>query len=241
MSDVSALTRGRLRAKSPVMKPWETLDTAQVPDVGEVTLARRGDEYVLRVRGQTLMSSRRHGSEEALAEAGCADLVRKNGGRVLVGGLGFGYTVRAVLDRVGPGTRVTVAELLPAVVAWNRGPLAALAGAPLEDPRVTVVEGDVGALMSRQPATFDAILLDVDNGPTALTHPDNQGLYGLGGLSRAFQALRARGTLGVWSAGPAPGFERRMAQAGFTVQVLHPAAHGTKGTRHTLFMGRRGG
>ncbi|WP_163999901.1 spermidine synthase [Pyxidicoccus caerfyrddinensis] len=222
------------------MKPWETLDTAQVPDVGEVTLARRGDEYVLRVRGQTLMSSRRHGSEEALAEAGCADVAGKSGARVLVGGLGFGYTLRAVLDRVAPGARVTVAELLPAVVAWNRGPLAALAGAPLEDPRVTVVEGDVGALMARQSATFDAILLDVDNGPTALTHPDNQGLYGLAGLARAFHALRPGGMLGVWSAGPAPGFERRMEQAGFTVQVLHPAAHGTKGTRHTLFMGRRG-
>ena len=222
------------------MKPWETLDTAQVPDVGEVTLARRGDEYVLRVRGQTLMSSRRHGSEEALAEAGCADLAGKSGARVLVGGLGFGYTVRAVLDRVAPGALVTVAELLPAVVAWNRGPLAALAGAPLEDPRVTVVEADVGKLMARHSATFDAILLDVDNGPTALTHPDNQGLYGFHGLARAFHALRPRGTLGIWSAGPAPGFERRMEQAGFTVQVLHPAAHGTKGTRHTLFMGRRG-
>lgn len=223
------------------MKPWETLDTAQVPEVGEVTLARRGDEYVLRVRGQTLMSSRRHGSEEALAEAGCAELAGKSGARILVGGLGFGYTVRAVLDRVGPGARVTVAELLPAVVAWNRGPLAPLAGAPLEDPRVTVVEGDVGALMGRHTATFDAILLDVDNGPTALTHPDNQGLYGLAGLGRAASALRPRGILGVWSAGPAPGFERRMEQAGLSVQVLHPAAHGTKGTRHTLFMGRRGG
>ncbi|QSQ24541.1 hypothetical protein JY651_06205 [Pyxidicoccus parkwayensis] len=222
------------------MKPWETLDTAQVPDVGEVTLARRGDEYVLRVRGQTLMSSRQHGSEEALAEAGCAELAGKSGARVLVGGLGFGFTVRAVLDRVAPSARVTVAELLSAVVTWNRGVLAPLAGSPLEDPRVTVVEGDVGALMARHSSTFDAILLDVDNGPTALTHPDNQGLYGLAGLARAFNALRPRGTFGVWSAGPAPGFERRLEQAGFTVQVLHPAAHGTKGTRHVLFMGRRG-
>ncbi|MFP2925279.1 hypothetical protein ACLESO_08685 [Pyxidicoccus sp. 3LG] len=222
------------------MKPWETLDTAQVPDGGEITLARRGDEYALRVHGQVLMSSRRHGSEEALAEAGCADLAGRDKVRVLVGGLGFGYTVRAVLDRVGPGARVTVAELLPAVVAWNRGLVASLAGAPLEDPRVTVVEGDVGVLMGRHANTFDAILLDVDNGPTALTHADNQGLYGLAGLSRAATALRPRGVLGIWSAGPAPGFERRMEQAGFTVQLLHPAAHGSKGTRHTLFMGRRG-
>lgn len=221
------------------MKPWETLDRAEAPDVGEITLARRGDEYVLRVRGQTLMSSRRHGSEEAMAEAGCADLVGKPGGRVLVGGLGFGYTVRAVLDRLGPGGRVTVAELLPAVVAWNRGLVSSLAGAPLEDPRVTVVEGDVGSLLARHSATFDAILLDVDNGPTAMTHPDNAGLYGLAGLANAARALRPRGTLVVWSAGPAPAFERRMEDAGFTVRVLHPAAHGTKGTRHTLFLGKR--
>ncbi|WNZ59788.1 hypothetical protein QEG98_27635 [Myxococcus sp. MxC21-1] len=221
------------------MKPWETLERAEVPDVGEVTLARRGDEYVFRVRGQTLMSSRQHGSEEALAEAGCEGLAGRSGVRVLVGGLGFGYTARAVLDRLGPDARVTVAELLPVVVTWNRGLLAPLAGAPLEDPRVTVVELDVGKHMARQSGTYDAILLDVDNGPTALTHPDNHGLYGRVGLAHAVQALRPGGILGVWSAGPSPAFERRMEQAGFTVQVLHPAAHGTKGTRHTLFMGKR--
>ncbi|MBJ6762240.1 hypothetical protein JGU66_15815 [Myxococcaceae bacterium JPH2] len=221
------------------MKPWETLDSAQVPDVGEVILARRSDEYVLRVRGQILMSSRQHGSEEALAEAGCAHLSGKGGGRVLVGGLGFGYTVRAALNRLGPEGHVTVAELLPAVVVWNRGPLAPLARAPLEDPRVTVVEGDVGALMARHSGVFDAILLDVDNGPVALTHPDNHALYGLGGLARAARALRPQGRLVVWSAGPAPGFEKRLGMAGFTTQVLNPAAHGSKGTRHTLFVGRR--
>ncbi|MCE9668032.1 hypothetical protein LY474_09430 [Myxococcus stipitatus] len=222
------------------MKPWETLESAQVPGVGDVALARRGDEFVLRVRGQTLMSSRMHGSEEALAEAGCADLVSRGTGRVLVGGLGFGYTTRAVLDRVGPGVRVTVAELLPVVVAWNKGPwLAPLAGAPLEDARVTVVEGDVGALMAKSPTAFDVILLDVDNGPTALTQPGNRGLYGPNGLARAAQALRSGGTLGVWSAGPSPEFERRLEKAGFTVQVLQPHAHGNKGPRHTLFIAKR--
>jgi len=222
------------------MKPWETLESAQVPGVGDVVLARRGDEFVLRVRGQTLMSSRMHGSEEALAEVGCADLVSRGTGRVLVGGLGFGYTTRAVLDRVGPGGRVTVAELLPVVVAWNKGPwLSPLAGAPLEDARVTVVEGDVGALMAKSPTAFDVILLDVDNGPTALTRPGNQGLYGPNGLARAAQALRSGGTLGVWSAGPSPEFERRLEKAGFTVQVLQPHAHGNKGPRHTLFIAKR--
>ncbi|WP_426730320.1 hypothetical protein [Myxococcus faecalis] len=223
------------------MKPWETLESAHVPDVGELTLVRRGDELVLRVRGQTLMSSRMHGSEEALAKAGCAELASRGTGRVLVGGLGFGYTVRAVLDAVGPGVQVTVAELLSTVVAWNRGPhLSPLAGAPLEDKRVSVVEADVSRVMARNPQTFDTILLDVDNGPTALTHPDNQGLYGLPGLSNAARALRSGGTLGVWSAGPAPGFERRLEKCGFTVEVLHPHAHGTKGPRHVLFIARLG-
>lgn len=223
------------------MKPWETLESANLPDVGELTLVRRADEYVLRVRGQTLMSSRMHGSEEALAKAGCAGVVTAGTGRVLVGGLGFGYTLRAVLDTVGPGVRVSVVELLPIVVAWNRGPnLAPLAGAPLEDKRVTVIEGDVGDVMAHHSATFDAILLDVDNGPSALTHPDNQGLYGLRGISTAARALRSGGTLAVWSAGPAPAFERRMEKCGFTVEVLHPHAHGTKGPRHVVFIGKLG-
>ncbi|MFB1481151.1 hypothetical protein [Corallococcus sp. RDP092CA] len=221
------------------MKPWETVERAQVPDVGEVMLARRDEEYVLRVRGQTLMSSRQHGSEMAMAEAGCANLAAEAPARVLVGGLGFGFTVRAVLDRLGPGARVVVAELMPPVVEWNRGVLAPLAKAPLEDPRVTVVEGDVGRLMRKQQGGFDVILLDVDNGPTALTHPDNDSLYDLTGVSHAFNALRSNGTLVVWSAGPSPAFTNRLEEVGFTVQLLHPAAHGSKGTRHTLFVARR--
>lgn len=223
------------------MNPWETLDTAKTPDGGDLTLARRGDEYVLRVRGHQLMSSRMHGSEEALAEAGCAGLAGASRPHVLVGGLGFGYTVRAALDRLGPDARVTVAELVPAVVAWNRGPLAPLAGAPLEDPRVSVVEGDVRTLLGRSAHTFDAILLDVDNGPTALTQDDNRGLYGLTGLGVAAAALRPGGTLVVWSAGDDAAFARRMGEVGLTVQVQHPAARGgARGPRHTLFVGRRG-
>jgi spermidine synthase len=222
------------------MKPWETLDTTTAPDGAELTLARRGDEYVLRVRGHLLMSSRLHGSEEALAEAGCAGLGATSRAQVLVGGLGFGYTVRAALDRLGPGARVTVAELLPAVVAWNRGLLAPLARAPLEDPRVSVVEGDVRALLGRSRNTFDAILLDVDNGPSALTQEDNRSLYSLTGLGVAASALRPGGTLVVWSASEDPGFVRRMEEVDLTVQVQHPSARGgKKGARHTLFIGRR--
>jgi spermidine synthase len=221
------------------MKPWETVERAQVPEVGEVVLARRDEEYVLRVRGQLLMSSRQHGSETAMAEAGCEHLPEGAPARVLVGGLGFGFTVRAVLDRLTPGARVVVAELMAPVVAWNRGVLAPLANSPLEDPRVTVVEGDVGKVMRKQQGAFDAILLDVDNGPAALTHPDNGSLYDLTGVSWAFNSLRSNGTLVVWSAGPSPAFVNRLEEVGFTVRLAHPTAHGTKGTRHTLFVARR--
>jgi spermidine synthase len=226
------------------MKPWETLEKALTPDGSELVLARRGDEYVLRVGGQLLMSSRLHGSEEALARAGCAHLVARPKSRVLVGGLGFGYTVRAALGHLGKDARLTVAELMPAVVAWNRTLLAPLAGSPLEDPRVTVVEGDVSAIMGRHASTFDAILLDVDNGPRALTQDDNYGLYSLTGLALAYGALRPGGTLVVWSAGPDPSFLRRMGQVGFKAQVQNPPARGgavSKGSRHTLFVGKREG
>jgi spermidine synthase len=232
------------------MKPWETLGTAQTPEGATLTLARRGDEYVLRVGGHVLMSSRQHGSEEALAEACLAGLAAapaggRSGGagalRVLVGGLGFGYTARAALGHLGPSARLTVAELSPAVVAWNRGVLAPLAGAPLEDPRVEVVEGDVQRVLSRSAGRFDAVLLDVDNGPSALTQEANAGLYGLTGLGLAAAALRPGGRLGVWSAGDDAAFTRRLRQVGLEVDVLHPAARGgtARGARHTLFIGRR--
>ncbi|MBF5043593.1 hypothetical protein FGE12_14445 [Aggregicoccus sp. 17bor-14] len=223
------------------MKPWETLEKAHTPEGAELVLARRGDEYVLRVGGHLLMSSRVHGSEEALAHATCAPLEGRPKARVLVGGLGFGYTVRAALAHLARDARVTVAELMPAVVAWNRTLLAELAGRPLEDPRVTVVEGDVSSLMGRHAGTFDAILLDVDNGPRALTQDDNFGLYSLTGLAMAYGALRPGGLLGVWSAAPDPAFLKRMGQAGFAAQVTSPPARAgaTKGPRHTLFIGKR--
>ncbi|MGA9522909.1 MAG: hypothetical protein WBV82_15685 [Myxococcaceae bacterium] len=221
------------------MKPWETLATAEAPGVGTLTLARREDEYVLRVRGLTLMSSRQYGSEAAMAEAGCAALTTKPGAHVLVGGLGFGFTVRAALDLLRPDAKVTVAELMPPVVDWNRGLVSSLARAPLEDPRVEVVLGDVRRVMTRSGRTFDAILLDVDNGPSPLTKADNVSLYDEIGLAIAYGALRPGGKMVVWSAGEDSRFTLRMEEAGFVVQVLRPAAHGTKGTRHTLFVGSR--
>ena len=221
------------------MKPWETLATAEAAGVGTLTLARRGDEYVLRVRGITLMSSRQHGSEAAMAEAGCAALAAKPGAHVLVGGLGFGFTVRAALELLRPDAKVTVAELMAPVVEWNRGPVASLAGSPLEDPRVQVVLGDVRRLMTRSGSAFDAILLDVDNGPSPLTKADNVSLYDDTGLAIAYGALRPGGKLVVWSAGEDPRFASRMEKSGFTVEVLRPSAHGTKGTRHALFVGSR--
>ncbi|XXF79326.1 hypothetical protein P2318_06125 [Myxococcaceae bacterium GXIMD 01537] len=221
------------------MKPWETLDTAPAPGGGELVLARRGEEYALRVAGHVLMTSRTHGSEEALAEQGCAPLADRARPRVLVGGLGMGYTVRAALDRLGPGASVTVAELVPAVVRWNRGPLAPLAGRPLEDPRVTVVEGDVGAVL-RDAAShpFDAVLLDVDNGPAALTRPENARLYGAGGLALARAALKPGGLLVVWSAAPDAAFPRKLRDAGFEAQVVEVPVRAKAGGRHVLFVGR---
>lgn len=222
------------------MLPWETLETATLPDGGALTLARRGDEYVLRIRGHVLMSSRMHGSEDSLANTACAAIASRDAPQLLIGGLGFGFTLRAALERVGPAAQVTVAELFPAIVAWNRGPVSALARAPLEDPRVTVVERDVYKVMARASAEYDAILLDVDNGPSALSHEANEGLYGHAGLAAAYAALRSEGVYVVWSAAPDPAFLKRMEQTGFLVQQLRPETE-KKRTRHTLFLGKKPG
>ena len=219
------------------MIPWETLGRAQAPDGAKLVLCRRGDEFVIRVGGRDLMSSRMHGSEEELARRACAGLGA--GARVLVGGLGLGYTLRAALDALPAGASVTVCELVPAVVEWNRGPLAPLAGQPLEDPRVTVEVVDVGAVIRRPGKRWDAILLDVDNGPVALTRRANHVLYGATGLSVAKAALRLGGVLAIWSASPDDAFVARLHRAGFEVTVdTVPARGRAGGSRHTLFFGR---
>lgn len=219
------------------MKPWETLAMAVAPDGSPLTLARRDAEYVLRVRGHVLMSSRQHASEDALAREACARIPNASNAKVLIGGLGFGFTLRAALDCLGAEAEVTVAEILPALIEWNRGPLAALAGGPLEDPRSRTVEGDVARVIAKHPKTFDAILLDVDNGPFGLAQAKNQHLYALTGLRGAVSALASGGVLAVWSAGDDPAFGRRMEEAGLRVEALQARAHPAGGSRHTLFFG----
>lgn len=220
------------------MIPWELLDRAPVPgDGGELTLHRRGAEYSIRADGEELMNSRLHGSEEELAEHACDRIAGRRGARVLVGGLGMGFTAAAALACLGPEARVTVAELVPAVVAWNRGPLAHLAGFPLGDPRVAVHQGDVGRLLRGARAAYDAVLLDVDNGPEGFTRPGNDRIYSPRGLAAARSALRPGGVLAVWSASPDRAFSQRLLRARFRVEeVTVSARRGGKGPRHTLWL-----
>jgi len=218
------------------MIPWEILGRERAPDGGELVLYRRGGEFVIRVGGRELMSSRAHGSEEELAALACAELPAD--ARVLVGGLGLGYTLRATLDRLPPGGRAVVAEIVPAVIEWNRGPLAPLAGRPLEDPRVGVEALDVGRVLRSGPR-WDAVLLDVDNGPVALTRKGNHGLYTEAGLAAAKAALRPRGVLAVWSATPDKRFVGRLRKAGFAAEAIDVPARGVGGgPMHTIFLGR---
>lgn len=220
------------------MKPWEQLGRATMPDGSEMRLARRDTELVIFVDGKILMSSRMHGSEEHLAALGCTALGSAAAPHVLVGGLGMGYTLRATLDLLPAGATVTVAELVPAVVEWNRGPLAPLARRPLDDPRARIEVADVGAVMRARANAFDAILLDVDNGPSAFTTGANDGLYDNRGVSAAFAALKPGGTLAVWSAWEDRKFEQRLRFHGFTVEMQRVRARLKKGgPRHTIFLG----
>lgn len=212
----------------------ETVAVAQVPGGMEFVLARQDEDWVVRVGGRTLMSSRMHDSEEALAEEALdrADNPRS----VLVGGLGLGFTLRAVLDRVSSHVKVTVGELVPQLVEWNRTYLAELNEHALEDPRCAVVIGDVFETIKRPPAKFDVILLDVDNGPVALSHAQNQRLYSETGVRVCRDALNPGGVLAVWSAGPSARFERRLEGAGFDHEVLRVAARQGSRARHVLFL-----
>jgi spermidine synthase len=203
-----------------------------------MTLTRQGSEYVILASGKPLMSSRMHGSEEALAAFGCRDARRREAPCVLVGGLGMGFTLRATLDVLPPDATVLVAELVPAVVEWNRGPLGSLAAHPLTDRRVTVEIGDVAAVIAASTARFDAMLLDVDNGPAAFTAAHNTGLYDDRGLAAARAALKTGGTLAVWSAWDDRRFEQRLRYGGFAVQVERVRGRLEKGgPRHTIFLG----
>jgi spermidine synthase len=221
------------------MKPWELLGETRTPEGSDVRLTRQDNEYVILVDGKTLMSSRRHGSEDALAALACPHLRSPEEPHVLLGGLGMGFTLRATLDLLPPDATVTVVELLPAVVEWNRGPLGALAGYPIRDQRVRIEIDDVGvALRASGPARFGGILLDVDNGPTAFTSSANRGLYDNDGVSAAYAALETGGVLAVWSARDDRKFEQRLRFHGFDVQVNRVRARLKKGgPRHVIFLG----
>ncbi|HEX9050599.1 MAG TPA: hypothetical protein VF841_08720 [Anaeromyxobacter sp.] len=233
------------------MLPWETVARAAGRDGAEWVLARRGDEWVVRVAGRALMSSRQHGSEEALAALALGKLPKgrrdppgqrrgdRGGPTVLVGGLGLGFTLRAALDRLPEDARVVVAELVPALVEWNRGPVAHLAGRPLDDPRTRLQQGDVLARIAEAKGAFDAILLDVDNGPSAVAVATNDRLYGEKGVRACRDALRSGGVLAVWSAGQDERYLGRLERAGLATQVQAvPAREGTaRGARHVVFLG----
>ncbi|MCU1385931.1 MAG: spermidine synthase [Acidobacteria bacterium] len=203
-----------------------------------MSLTRQGSEYVILAGGKPLMSSRMHGSEEALAAFGCRDARRLDEPCVLVGGLGMGFTLRATLDLLPPRATVIAAELVPAVVEWNRGPLGPLAGHPLKDARVAIEIGDVAGAIRASTRRFDALLLDVDNGPAAFTASQNTRLYDDAGLAAARSALKPGGTLAVWSAWDDRRFEQRLRHGGFRVEVERVRARLKQGgPRHTIFLG----
>ena len=202
-------------------------------------LMRRGAEFSIMLGPLELMNSRLSGSEEALAARTCERLRRRPDPRLLIGGLGMGFTLRAALASLGPDAEVVVAELVPAVVAWARGPMAAFFAGCLDDPRVTIVEGDVGLEIAERAARYDAILLDVDNGPNGQTRESNGSLYSARGLATARLALREGGILSVWSATPDSRFVRRMRDAGFVVDEMSARGNGKRGARHVIWVGRR--
>ena len=222
------------------MAKFEEIGTASIPGSGgELRLLQRNDEFSIRIAGKTgeLMNTRLHGSEDALAELACERVADRSGARVLVGGLGMGFTLAAALKTLGKDAEVVVAELVPGVVEWNRGPLGEAAGRPLEDPRSRVSLGDVGELLRREPGGFDAIMLDVDNGPEGLTQRENDWLYSPRGLAAAQQALRPDGVLAVWSAGPDPAFTERLRRVGLLVEEVTVRAHRAgKGARHRIWL-----
>lgn len=219
------------------MKPRVKLATARTPDGSEVQLVQHDGTYSIKVNGLELMNSRQHESELEMARLGCAALVHHPAPRVLIGGLGLGYTLRQTLDLLGPHARVVVAELLHEVVEWNRTILGDLTNHPLRDERVTIKTGDVVELITHSKGAFDAILLDIDNGPSAFTDPGNQRIYGKAGLQACRRALRDRGSLAIWSSEPSKPFEARLVSAGFHVRRYRAAAYkGGKAASRYIWM-----
>lgn len=220
------------------MIPWVHLDTATTPDGQTLRLKQRGAEFSIMLGANELMNSRLSGSEEALARLSIERLTAPSP-HVLIGGFGMGFTLRAALAALGDKGMVTVAELIPAVVAWARGPMTGIFAGCLDDPRVRVAEADVRVLIDEARGAFDAILLDVDNGPEGLTVDSNDALYSLAGLAETHRALRPGGVLAVWSSGPDAGFTRRLKRSGFAVEEVNTRARGKRGARHVIWLATR--
>ena len=218
------------------MIPLEHLDTAQVPGGAELRLMRRGGDFMITLDRNELMNSRMSGSEEALATMTAERLAGRKGQHWLVGGYGMGFTLRAALAVLGSDARLTVAELVPKIVEWARGPMAGLTGGCLDDPRVTLVQADVALQIAAARNAYDAILLDVDNGPDGLVRAGNDRLYTREGLAAAKAALTPGGVLAVWSAGKDPVFAGRLRKAGFAVEEVQVRARSNgKGAKHTIW------
>lgn len=222
------------------MKPRELIGTATVPGGEDLRLFRRGDDFMIVLDRNELMNSRMSGSEEALATLTCARLQGPAKPHLLIGGYGMGFTLRAALGSLPQGGQATVAELVPEILEWARGPMAAVTAGCLDDRRVHVVERDVADVIRQSSGTFDAILLDVDNGPDGLSRSANDRLYSRSGLAAAWEALTPGGILAIWSAAPDPAFTRRLGQSGFSVEEVAVRARSNgKGPRHTIWFAQR--
>ncbi|MDA3903031.1 MAG: hypothetical protein PF441_06235 [Desulfuromusa sp.] len=224
------------------MTAWQLLDTAKIPGTeNELCLYQSEGHFSISINsGGQLMNTVEHASEDSLAKLTCSKIVNRSQPRVLIGGLGMGFTLAAALRHLGANAEVVVGELVPAVVTWNRGPLGEHAGYPLQDARTTVHEGDVAKILRAERQAFDAILLDVDNGPEGLTRKKNNWLYSMDGLTESYTALRPEGILAVWSAGPDRNFMERLRKVGFTVKQVRVRAAGKKGDLHAIWLAERG-
>jgi spermidine synthase len=222
------------------MNRMTLVDVAPIPGGGELRLFSEGEHYSIKIGGGgDLMSTRMHGSEDALARITCERIAGAANPRILIGGLGMGFTLAAALAQVGAEARIVVAELVPGVVAWNHGPLGRHAGYPLNDARVEIVETDVALLIRAGQAAFDAILLDVDNGPDGITRLGNDWLYSMPGLAASMRALRPSGVLAIWSAHADRKFTERLCLGGFEVDEVPVRAHANKGARHLIWIARK--
>lgn len=220
------------------MKPFERLGEARTPDGTRLELLRHDGAYLIRADGVELMSSRRHLSEDRMAEIACAPLGTAAGARVLIGGLGLGFTLRATLRHLGPDAEVVVAELVADVISWNANPAWALSATAMRDPRVRIIHDDVFSVLEANPGRYDAILLDTDNGPEAMIMSENAQLYAMRGIALTVAALRGAGMIVYWSVGDDPRFVHELERARLRVETLRVRAHDTAGPLHTLYVAR---